>query len=375
MNLVLLGPVAPFRGGIAHFTTSLATASARDHTVTVVSFRRLYPRFLYPGTSDRDPGGNAFRLTMPVRFLVDVLQPLTWFQAGREIAALRPDLVVIQWWTTFLGPCWAVVASVLRSRRVPVTFLVHNVLPHEPRPFDRLLARLALSRGTGFVVLGGKEENRLREFLGTRVRIGVCPLPVSDFFGSSRQDRRHARAALGLPLDRLVLLFFGFVRPYKGLTHLIEAVGLLHERGRSVSLIVAGEFWEDRSGYERQVGRLGIADSVRFDDRYIPDEEVGKYFSAADIFIAPYIGGTQSASLTVALDFGLPVIATEPIAFGLNHLAGHGLRIVPPADPGAIADAVEELIVQRSGPAGGVPRPDAGVQWSLLVRTLAETIP
>ncbi|GIV65412.1 MAG: glycosyl transferase family 1 [Bellilinea sp.] len=310
MRIVLIGPVYPYRGGIAHYTTRLAQAIREsDHELLVLSFRRQYPRFLYPGKSDRDPSQDVERIE--AEFLLDPLYPWTWQRAVNRIKEYAPGLVVIQWWTTFWAPAFWWLARELKSV-CKVVFLIHNVLPHETRFFDPWLARWTLSQGGGFIVQAESQRKKLKELL-PRAEPLLVEHPLYDQFADKRMDKSEARRRLGLPEDRPVLLFFGIVRPYKGLRNLIEALALVYQEGYSPLLVVAGEFWENVEDYQKRIKDLGLEDAVRIYNYYIPNEEVPVFFSAADVFVAPYTGGTQSGALKIAMAFGLPVVASEGI--------------------------------------------------------------
>lgn len=313
MRIVLIGPVYPYRGGIAHYTTRLAQAVKEDgHELKVVSFRRQYPRFLYPGKSDRDPSRAVERVE--AEFVLDPLYPWTWRQTVERIKTFAPNLVVIQWWTTFWAPAFWWVARSLKSV-CKVVFLIHNVLPHETRFFDPWLSKWALSQGSGFVVQAESQREKLKELLPKAEPL-LVEHPLYDQFAKRRIDKNEARRRLGLPEDQLVLLFFGIVRPYKGLKNLIEALALVHEQGYRPILVVAGEFWENVEEYKKRIEELGLKEVVWIYNYYIPNEEVPVFFSAADVFVAPYTGGTQSGALKIALAFGLPVVASEGIVEG-----------------------------------------------------------
>ena len=338
MKLVLVGPVHPLRGGIAHYTALLARAlTAQGHTVLVVSFRRLYPRWLYPGDSDRDPSAQPWRVE--AEYLLDTLWPPSWWQAAARIHRFGPDLVVLQWWTTFLAPAWWVLARQLRRAGLRLAFLIHNVLPHEPRPGDAWLARRVLRLAQAFLVQSEAELTRLRVLL-PEAQARVATLPVFGGFTDGAVPGEEARRRLGLPEAAGVILFFGIVRPYKGLGVLLEAMAQLHRGGQPAHLLVAGEFWEDQRSYAQTIERLGLEAFVHLTGRYVPNEEVGLYFSAADVFAAPYVGGTQSAAVKVALAFGLPVVTTR--AADVAGQPGH--RVVAPGDAGALADALHAML-------------------------------
>ncbi|MBI1800139.1 MAG: glycosyltransferase, partial [Chloroflexi bacterium] len=249
MKITLVGPVYPYRGGIAHHTDLLTRALRERHDVQVVSFRRQYPRWLYPGRSDREPSDEE--QAVEAEFWLDPLQPWTWWQTSRRIEQFNPELVVIQWWTTFWAPAFATMAYLLRRAGLSPAFIVHNVLPHEPRPGDGLLARLALRQATKFIVHAAREGKRLRA-LFPHAKLEVCPLPCFGQFADQRTSRAKARQRIWLPQDGPVVLLFGLIRPYKGLRYLIEAVSLLHREACSIRLVVAGEFWDDIAHYRQQ---------------------------------------------------------------------------------------------------------------------------
>jgi len=281
MNIILVGPVYPYRGGIAHFTACLARSFHGDAACQVASFRRLYPKWLYPGASDHDP--SAKPLQAPAEYIIDSLNPLTWLQAGRWIAGRNPDGVVFQWWTTFLSAPYILLPFYLRRRGVPLVFLIHNVLPHEARFFDRWLAKAVLRQGDAFILLSERERARLRLLIPTKKPMEVYPHPPYDFFQGDRIPQKEARQRLELPAEAPVVLFFGFVRPYKGIATLIESMGILRSKGLDALLLLAGEIWGERAEYEAMIEANGLGERVILDGRYIPNEEVGVYFSAADV--------------------------------------------------------------------------------------------
>ena len=370
-RVVVVGPVHPFRGGIAHFTTSLANAAAKIHSVEVLSFRRLFPKILYPGGSDQDPSRLPIGLECPAEYALDSLDPRTWWAAAMRIAARPPDLVVVPWWTTFLAPSLGWLARLVRRRGVPVVFLVHNVLPHERRLLDRGLARWALGGGDGYVALGPAEKSRLMDLLPRAKVVAVCPHPMYRVFAAGRIGRADARRRLGLPLGEPLLLFFGFVRPYKGVDSLLDAIKLLHDRGRAPYLLVAGEVWNGEARLLHRIESLGIQGRVRVDNRYIPNEEVGTYFSAADAFVAPYTAGTQSGSLKIALAFSLPAVVTDTIAPPEGFPEGRG-RVVRAGDASALAQAIAEMTVPSGASAAWADSPPGDDGWSDLVATLVD---
>lgn len=372
MKFVLVGPVYPYRGGIAHYTTMLArTLAKRCSQLHVVSFRRQYPRWLYPGKSDRDPSQEPLRVN--AEYLLDPFYPWTWWQTAHRIAEWKPDVVILQWWTTFWAPAFGTLAFLLRRRGVKVLFVIHNVMPHEPRPWDRWLVRLALRQGHHFLVQTGREKERLLSLL-PQAQTTVAHHPVYDMFAGQRIAAAEAKQRLGLPADEPVALFFGIMRPYKGLRFAIEALTELRARGKTVNLLVAGEFWEDVQEYTRIIKQLGLSAQVKIDNRYILNEEIGLYFSAADVFVAPYVGGTQSGAVKMALGFGLPVVLSQSLSSAeLADETAHRLYWVDPTDVVALAEAIERSLRENSPAPGPVTLSSGDDEWGKLVEKV-ETI-
>ncbi len=367
MKISLVGPVYPYRGGIAHSHALLAQALAQSgHQVQILSFHRQYPAWLYPGQNDRDPSQNHVQLA--ASYQLDPLYPWTWQSAVREIRAFQPELVLFQWWTVFWAPAFAWMASRLRHAGLHSAFFIHNVIPHEPRRFDPWLARLALNQAGGYITLTEREGQRLSQLLpGLKKPVLTSPLPAYQFATQTVLSKAEARERLHLPAAGPILLFFGLVRPYKGLADLVEALGRLVDHPSKPFLAIAGEFWEDPKIYRDQISRLGLEQRVRIENRYLPDEEAVLWFRAADLFVAPYTGGTQSAALRIALGYGLPVIATDVITQELTGLDPDALMIVPSGDFMTLAEAIQAWLGKPVHP-GAAPR--TGDEWEKMVTTI-----
>ena len=334
--IIIIGPVSPFRGGIAQHTTMLARALADSHVCRILSFKRLYPKLIFPGQSDRDPDheGQAEPRT---EYLLDTLNPFTWRRVAKRAQQMRPDFVLIPWWTFFLGPLSLYIAWALRRRDIDVVFFCHNVLDHEETAWKRALARLVLRQGSRFVVHTRVEESRLKELIPGAV-VAVHPHPIYDQFP---EPKRHLPRRAGLEL-----LFYGFVRPYKGLDVLTKAIGLL--KGQDVFLTVAGEFWQGEKEIRQQIAQLAIEDQVEIISRYVSDQETAQLFDRSDLVILPYRSATGSGVIPIAYHYGKPVIATR--VGGLPDVVWDGKtgRIVPPGDVKALANAIREMTQPRA---------------------------
>jgi D-inositol-3-phosphate glycosyltransferase len=368
MKVVLIGPVYPYRGGIAHYTTLLAQAlRARNHEVLLISFRRQYPHWLYPGKSDRDPSRPA--KPIEAEFILDPLSPSSWRQAWRRIVEFNPQLVVFNWWTTFWGPAFASLSGWLKKDGFPVTFLIHNVMPHEPKPWDRILARWALQSGSGYIVQSEGESQRLLELL-PKAHVILTSHPIYDMFAGNRLEPQAARATLGLPRTGIVLLFFGIVRQYKGLSVLLQAMGQPELSSLQPTLLVAGEFWEEKSRYLKQAQALGLSGQLRIEDRYIPDEEVPLFFSAADMLVAPYTGGTQSGAVKMAMGFGLPAVVSRHLVDDIILArSNETVFLADSGDPHNLARTISQALLAPRVPPSNLPMEN---NWSSLVETLEQ---
>ena len=249
MKIVLVGPVYPYRGGIAHFTTALSQElKAAGNEVLTVSFKRQYPGWLYPGKSDKEPG--AHKEPGLAAYLLDPLYIWTWPQALTKIIQFKPDLVVIQWWTTFWGPAFYYLGAALKKRGIACVFSIHNVVPHEKRFFDIWLSRRVLANAKGYITLSPKESKRLKELIPA-AKIFQSHLPVATVFNRD-QDRETLRKEMGLPIQKPILLFFGFVRLYKGLDVLLESLAALAKENYKPLLMIVGEFWGNFEEYKKE---------------------------------------------------------------------------------------------------------------------------
>lgn len=342
MKIALVGPTYPFRGGIAHYTTRLHQALVDEgHDLLTVTFRRQYPAWLFPGSSDRD----ASRHTLPLpdaKPWLDSLNPLTWQRTARALAAAAPDLLVLQWWTTFWAAIWVTLARRVRDTGATrVVFLCHNVLPHDAKPWERRISRWVLAHGDGWVVHTEAERARLVTLLpGCAPQVAAHPL--YDIFPTTPLPQAEARRQLGLPVDGPLLLFFGMVRAYKGLDDLLAALPAVLAAQPGARLLVAGDFWGQYPAYACRVAELGLEYAVTLHNRYIPNEEVATYFAAADALVAPYRRATGSGVVQTATALGTPVIGSDAVLDALS--AGEHGRVVPACDPAALAAALIDFL-------------------------------
>jgi len=364
LTLSLVGIAHPMRGGIAQYTAILAHELARKHQVELVSFTRQYPSFLFPGKTQIDTSEEP--LTFPARPMVDSINPLSWLRAASHIAGRRPDGILFKYWMPFFAPAFGTICRRVKSARAPapprVVMIVDNLIPHERRPGDLALTRWLMKTTDAYIVQSSAvREDLLRLDPGARFR--EVPHPVYNLFGQ-RQPREEARRALGIDPAQPCLLFFGFVRAYKGLDLLLWALALWRRGEATVSppgpapgggrpvdpqslrLLVVGEFYEGREDTVRLIDQLGLREAVTLQDQYVPNEAVRVYFSAADVVVLPYRSATQSGIVQIAYQLDRPVICTDVGGLREVVLDGRTGLVVPPDDPAALAAALVRYYAQ-----------------------------
>lgn len=335
-TIVLVGPAYPLRGGIAHFNESFAkTLSDEGYQTKIVSFYRQYPSFLFPGKTQLAEGDPPRDLD--IHPLISSIQPLSWKKAANQIAAWNPDFVVIRFWIPFMGAALGSIAKRLRKRGVKVIGLVDNAIPHEARPADKVLSSYFFKNCDAFFTLSESVGEDLKK-LAPGKPVGTSPHPIYDFFGD-KMPQDQAIAELKLDPSFRYILFFGFVRKYKGLDLLMEAFSLTDLKKEKITLIVAGEFYESISDYHELAKSLNIEDAVVFRNEYIPEADVRKYFCASSIIAQTYRSATQSGVTQIAYHFERPMLVTD--VGGLSEIVPHekaGFVVKP--DPKAIAESL-----------------------------------
>lgn len=367
-KVCLVGPCAPYRGGIAHYMALLAKAMARQSDVQVFNFTRMYPELLFPGRTQYDHSETPLDFTS-LRIL-DSISPLSWLKTASAVAKEQPDLVVYQWWHPFFAPAFRTVSLGIRrlAPRAKQVFVCHNANPHERSFIDGALTKIAFAGCDGFLAHSETERKLVEEIAGGKTVL-VHQHPRYEAFVPGQVDREQARRELGVSGD--VLLFFGYIRAYKGLRDLIEAMPDILAT-RPVTLIVAGEFYENRQEYESLIERLGLSDNVVLHDRYIANEDVAQYFSAADLVVQPYVTATQSGISQLAFAFGKPVLATE--VGGIPEAIDHGRTglLVPPSDPPALAAETLRFFAENLGPVMSetILEESSTASWDSLADTL-----
>ncbi len=367
MKIVIVGPAYPLRGAMAQLNNILGWYLSQNHDVQIVSFTRQYPSLLFPGKSQIDPGKPLFHV--PTISMIDSINPISWYRAARYIINQKPDVIIFRYWMPFFAPCFGSIARLVkRKTHARVIFICDNIIPHEKRPGDVTLTKYALHPVDAFMVLSKTVEEDLLQFLPKALYI-LSPLPLFNVFGEL-QPKKEARMKLGI-FDDHVMLFFGYVRAYKGLGVLLDAMPLILKK-LSVTLLIAGEFYEDEEKYQKKIRELGLEKHIQLHSDYIPNEEISTYFSAADVVVLPYVSATQSAIVPVAYHFNKPVIVTNVGGLAEVVINGRTGFIVPPQNPEAFADAVVKFYQEKCeiGFASNIEKEKKRYGWDTFIERL-----
>jgi glycosyltransferase involved in cell wall biosynthesis len=308
LKIVILGTANPYRGGLATFNERLALEfQSQGHDVTIFNFSLQYPNFLFPGTSQflENPHPDI----VPNVRKVNSVNPFNWIKVGFELYRLRADVVIFRYWISFMAPCYFVIASILKMNRFSKIFtIVDNAISHEPKFYEKTVSRLFFWVSDFFLTMSEKVRIDLSSLTSKPSILTLHPLYDSY---STPKSKSEARTNLHLPIDQKIILFFGFIRDYKGLDLLLEAMSSPEMKDQNIKLVVAGEFYANREKYESMVSSLRIENQLYWHTDFIPDAKIADYFSAADAVILPYKASTQSGVTQIAFYYDLPIIATN----------------------------------------------------------------
>lgn len=337
MNIAIIGSAHPLRGGgISTFNERLAEVlQQQGHTVTIFSFSLQYPSFLFPGKSQHTDEPAPTNLT--IHSIINSVNPLNWIKVGNRIKNEKPDLIIVRYWLPFMGPCFGtILRRVRKNTHTKIVAITDNVIPHEHRPGDMAFTKYFIKSADAFVAMS---KEVLKDLAGFTTRPSVFSAhPVYDNYGS-RLSKKEACDKLGLDSSGKHILFFGFIRKYKGLDILLDAMKDERIRKAGIQLIVAGEFYGDKDSYLQQIQNNSISDIVHLFTEFIPNDEIRYYFSAADLIVQPYRSATQSGITQVAYHFEKPMVVTN--VGGLPEVVPNGKTgFVTNPDSKEIADAI-----------------------------------
>lgn len=341
-EIIIVGPAYPLRGGIANFNEALCrTLNQQGRPCTIVSFKLQYPGFLFPGTTQLATGEEAPE-GIPVVTLINSINPFSWWRAAAFIKSRNPSKVIFRYWLPFMAPCLGTIARLLKrgNSNIKIIAIADNVIPHEKRLGDHLLTKYFIGSCDSFIVMSQSVMDDLKKFDPVK-EVKLQPHPVYDIFGNSI-DKKIARKNLSLPDEAKIMLFFGFIRHYKGLDLLLEAMADKRVESEKVILIVAGEFYENKQVYLDLIAKHKLSDRIVLHDHYIPKDAVKNYFCAADLVVQPYRDATQSGVTQIAYHFGKPMVVTD--VGGLAEIVPNGKAgYVTKVKPESIADAIADF--------------------------------
>lgn len=350
-HIIIIGPAHPLRGGLASYNERLARQFQNEgHQVTIYTFSLQYPGFLFPGTTQFS--SEPAPTDLQIKVCINSVNPLNWIRIGNELKKLKPDLIIVRYWLPFMGPALGTILSRAKANQhTKVVCIADNVIPHEKRPGDKQFTQYFIKPVDAFITMSEKVLGDLRLFAPSKPAQLVAH-PLYDNFGSIL-SKEEARIKLNIPQDPFIFLFFGFIRKYKGLDLLLEAVQLLKEKGNTgFKILIAGEFYEDRKQYDDLIEKLNIKDCLILKTDFIPDSEVKYYLCAADAVVQPYRNATQSGVTPLAYHFEVPMIVTN--VGGLPSLVPHKkVGLVCEPNPAAIAQTMQTF--QATGTAQYLP--------------------
>ena len=339
-KVMILGPAYPLRGGLATFDQRLAEEfNSLGFNCSIVSFSLQYPAILFPGktqySSDHPPAN------LEIHSWINSINPVNWLVVGNKIKNLKPDIIVVRYWIPFMGPALGtILRRVKKNKHTKIICIADNVIPHEHRPGDRNFTRYFLKVCDGFITMSDKVLNDLSKFNKIKPAL-VVQHPLYDTFGN-KVEKKLAREHLRLNQDDKLILFFGFIRKYKGLDLLLKAITDPVIRANNIKLLVAGEFYEDENYYLSLIKDNNLQEQVILRDQFIPDSEVKYYLSAADCVVQPYRNATQSGVTPLAYHFEKPMIVTN--VGGLPALVPHEkVGLVCEPVPQSLANAINRF--------------------------------
>ncbi|MGZ3881464.1 MAG: glycosyltransferase [Flavisolibacter sp.] len=335
-KVVIIGPAHPLRGGLATFDQRLAKQFQDEgHDCSIVSFSLQYPSFLFPGTTQysSDPAPTG----ITIHTLINSVNPLNWLTVGKKIKAWKPDLIVVRYWLPFMGPALGtILRQVKKNRHTRIVCIADNVIPHEKRAGDLSFTRYFIKAPDAFVTMSEKVFADLRKF--TNKPAELVQHPLYDNFGEA-VSKEEARRFVGLKGEDKIVLFFGFIRQYKGLDLLLKAMADERIKAENIKLLVAGEFYEDEKPYMEIIQENNLEDRLILKTNFIPDSQVRYYLCSGDCVIQPYKNATQSGVTPLAYHFEKPMIVTN--VGGLPSLVPDGkVGLVCEPTPGSIASSI-----------------------------------
>lgn len=368
-SVVIIGSAHPLRGGLAAYNERLAREFMNSgDNVSIETFSLQYPSILFPGKTQLADWPAPRDLVIHIS--VNSINPLSWLKVGLKIRKQKPDIVIFKFWLPFMGPCFGTIARLIKgNKHSRIISILDNLIPHEHRPSDRILTRYFVKPIDGYVAMSDSVMKDVDAFDPGKP-CALCPHPLFDNFGASL-SRNEALSKLGLDPSFRYLLFFGFIRDYKGLDLLLNAFADKELEKMPLRLIIAGEFYSDPKPYLELIAKLGLKNRLIMKTDFIPDQDVASYFCASDIIVQPYKSATQSGVTQIAYHFEKPMLVTN--IGGLPEIVPHdkvGYVVEPQAMD--IANALKDFFRQErySEFSANAKKEKEKYSWSKMVQTI-----
>jgi glycosyltransferase involved in cell wall biosynthesis len=346
-HIVIIGPAHPLRGGLASYNERLAHEfQQKGNKVTIYTFSLQYPGFLFPGTTQfsTEPAPSDLK----IRVCINSINPINWLLIGNELKKIKPDIIVVRYWLPFMGPCLGTILRIVKqNKKTRIVCIADNIIPHEKRPGDLPFTKYFLKSVDACITMSEQVLKDLKH-ISPNMPAKFVAHPLYDNFGE-KISQSSARKILNIDENISIVLFFGFIRKYKGLDILFESISILKKSNYlkgQIKFLIAGEFYEDRKSYDELIAKLGIEEDLILRTDFIPDSEVKNYLCAADVVIQPYRSATQSGVTPLAYHFEVPMIVTN--VGGLPALVPHEkVGLVSEPDASSIAKTIQQFFAEN----------------------------
>jgi glycosyltransferase involved in cell wall biosynthesis len=337
-RIAVLGVSYPFRGGISHYSTLFVRELRKKYSVKFITLKRQYPRILFPGKTQYDYSAENFLEENDS--IIDSINPFTWVKAALLLKKENIDLLIVQWWNPFFGFSFGTIANLLTIiSKIKICFLCHNVLPHESTFLDQALIKYSFLNTQHFIVHSEEDRRNILSFKPNAIVFKNLHPTYTIFSNYSFYNKEESKKKLNIAVNKKIILFFGFIRPYKGLKYLLYAMKKV-VKSVDCTLLIVGEFYESKKFYLSLIEKLELTDNIIIIDKYVNNEDVPLFFCSSDVVVLPYINATQSGIIQIAFGLNRPVITTN--VGGLSEAVNDGKTgfVVDPESPDALHEAI-----------------------------------
>jgi glycosyltransferase involved in cell wall biosynthesis len=373
-KVVIIGPAHPLRGGLASFNERMAKEfMIEDYQTSIYTFSLQYPSFLFPGTTQfsSEPAPS----TLDIHVKINSINPLNWIKIGLELKKNQPDLIVVRYWLPFMGPCLGTILRIIkRNKKTKIVCIADNIIPHEKRLGDSIFTKYFIKPIDAFITMSSSVLNDLKQF--TNKPAQEIAHPLYDNFGN-KMEADVAKKHLQIPLNTKIVLFFGFIRKYKGLDTLLEAIYILKQQGyfknHLIQFLIAGEYYEDAKSYEDLIEKYQINEQLIMRTEFIADSDVKYFLSCADCVIQPYKSATQSGVTPLAYHFEVPMIVTN--VGGLPKLVPDTIGLIAEPNAQSIAEKIETFFEQNNSIyISNIKEEKKKYTWGKLIQTIINIV-